>query len=278
MVRGHRRIWRLSWNCAINNSTLSKTLMMNRCEARSVEGFVQHLAVTLVSHGYYFYVTGRVPEGKPSERVDRKLVERYGAGLSKWARARRKQAGMANVRYVRHGRFFVLIATAGQHSFFAEEPHFRDIRERPIKFHGYSIGCKRGVDGKWHPSVRIHPDEYRELKAYLLDLAAHRSADRLAVEFRRIRFEPYAPVRRQLLNVLRAVNRRRKEAGFEPVPIAALRLRRCVVRPFDESGSGRGVATPGALGGESEQFLEAREGEFESVLFGPAALKVVRGR
>jgi hypothetical protein len=39
-------------------------------------------------------------------------------------------------------------------------------------------------------------------------------------------------VRRQFLNMLRAVNRARKQAGFELVPIAALRLRRRVVRPF----------------------------------------------
>ena len=31
-------------------------------------------------------------------------------------------------------------------------------------------------------------------------------------------FEPYAPVRRQLVNILRAVNRERQAAGFEPVP------------------------------------------------------------
>lgn len=50
----------------------------------------------------------------------------------------------------------------------------------------------------------------------------------------RIPFEPYAPVRRQLLNILRAVNRVRQAAGFESVPVSALRLRRRVVRPFGE--------------------------------------------
>lgn len=206
---------------------------MYRCEATSIEGFVQHLAVSLIGQGYYFYVTGRIPEGKSPELTDRKLVERYGVGVSKWARARRKQAGLANVHYLRHGRFFVLIATRGEHPFFSEEKHFRDVREDSIKFGGYSIGCKRGVDGKWHPSVRIHPVEYRKLKAHLVELSVHRSVENLAAEFRRIPFEPYAPVRRQLFHILRAVNRRRQTAGFEPLPISVLRLRRMSVRPFD---------------------------------------------
>lgn len=209
---------------------------MYRSDATTIEGFVQHLAVTYISQGYYFYVTGHVPQHKDAESVSKKLVERYELGISKWARARRKRAGIASVQYLRHGRFFVLIATVGRHRFFSEEPHFKDIREKPIKFGGYSIGCKRGLDGKWHPAVSIHPDEYRTLKAYLLELALHRSAEKLAAEFSRIPFEPYAPVRRQLLNLLRAVNRERQTASFEPLPLSVLRFKRRIVRPFKEGG------------------------------------------
>ena len=53
-------------------------------------------------------------------------------------------------------------------------------------------------------------------------------------EFGMLRFEPYAPVRRQLLNLLRAVNRARKQAGFEPVPVECLRLKRRIYRPLDD--------------------------------------------
>jgi hypothetical protein len=82
--------------------------------------------------------------------------------------------------------------------------------------------------------VRIHPEEYRKLKAYLLSLARHRSVENLTAVFHAIPFEPYAPVRRQLLNLLRGVNRERKAAGFEPVPTSALRLSRKGVKPFGE--------------------------------------------
>ncbi|MBU0717022.1 MAG: hypothetical protein KJ749_02135 [Planctomycetes bacterium] len=61
----------------------------------------------------------------------------------------------------------------------------------------------------------------------------------MAGEFGLVDFEPYAPVRRQLLNLLRAVNRARKEAGLEPVPMSCLRLKRRIYRPFDAAGDGR---------------------------------------
>lgn len=205
-----------------------------RCEASSVAGFVQQLAVGYVQHGHFFYVTGQVPEGKDVYAVDAKLIERYGLNVSKWTRAREKGKGRSSVQYIRFGRLFVLIATAGRHEFFEYEAGIRDVREHPIRFAGYSISYRRGVDRRFHVSTRIAPDEYLRLKAYFIGLACHRSVEGLAAEFSRLPLEPYAPVRRQLLNILRAVNRERESAGFERVPVAALRLRRRIVRPFVE--------------------------------------------
>jgi hypothetical protein len=73
------------------------------------------------------------------------------------------------------------------------------------------------------------------IKEYFLDLAVHRSAERLGQELRELPFEPYAPVRRQLLCVLRAVNLERKKAGFEPVPRSAFCFLRRISRPFEAS-------------------------------------------
>jgi len=126
----------------------------------------------------------------------------------------------------------VLLASHGSHPFFEGEEHFKDAREEPIKYAGYSISAKRGTDGRWRPSVRIHPDRYRELRAYFDDLAIHRTVEALSHELRRIPFEPYGPVKVQLRSLLRAVNRARKIAGLEQVPPSALRLSRKGVRPF----------------------------------------------
>ncbi|HET7057990.1 MAG TPA: hypothetical protein VFI05_04615, partial [Nitrospiraceae bacterium] len=67
--------------------------MSYRCEAASIEGFVQHLACNLVNKGYWFFVTGHIPARKDPAVVDRKLIDLYGLELSKWARARRKARG-----------------------------------------------------------------------------------------------------------------------------------------------------------------------------------------
>jgi hypothetical protein len=118
---------------------------MYRCEAASLEGFVQQVAVSYLRNGYWFYVAGRVPEDKDPGDVDRKLIGKYGIDLSKWERARRKRSGLANVHYIRYCRFFLLLVTAGKHHFFAEEAEkIRDARRVPIKFAGYSLSYRGG--------------------------------------------------------------------------------------------------------------------------------------
>jgi hypothetical protein len=202
---------------------------MYRCETTSLAGFVQQLATGYLTHGYYFYVTGRIPDGKDPRAIDAKLLERYGIGVSKWAAARRKMAGGANVQYVRLGRFFVLLATHGEHRFFEDEgSRILDARHVTLKVAGYALSVRHG-----HVRVSIEREEYRRLKAYFLDRATHRSAAVIAADLGALPFEPYAPVRSQLLCILRAVNRARGEAGFEPVAKACLRFKRRIVRPFE---------------------------------------------
>ena len=201
---------------------------MYRCRAVLLPAFIQQLAVAYVARGYWFYVSGWIPFNKDAETVDRKLIEKYGIDMSKWERARRKKAGLANLHYLRHGRTFILIATHGQHPFFEEEAgQVRDIRRVPFKLGGYSVSYRNG-----HASVRIAQESYKRLKIYLTDLAVRRSAEHMAEEFRMLHFEPYAPIRRQFLNLLRAVNRARKQAGLEPVAADSLRLKRRIYRPF----------------------------------------------
>lgn len=203
-----------------------------RCVASTPAGFVQQLAVSYIGHGYVFYVTGVIPEKKDPAATDKKLIERYGIGISKWARARRKRAGLANVHYLRHERFFVLLASKGEHRFFAEERAFRDVRRDSIRFLDYSIGYKRDVRGVLHPSVRIHPQAYQDLKAYFIDIATKRSEAELARELRYLPFEPYAPVRVQLLALVRAINRARRTARLDLMLRPTLDLRRRPTRVF----------------------------------------------
>lgn len=201
---------------------------MYRWEASTSAGFIQQLAVSYISNGYFFYVLGRVPAGKDATKIDAKLLERYGIAVSKWSRARRKRAGRASIQYLRHGDRFILLATHGEHPFFAEEGEsVRDCRRVPIKVFGYAVSYKRG-----HAHVRIELEEFRRLKARVLELAVHRNAKSLADFFWSLPFEPYAPVRRQLLQLLGGANQKRRTAGYSALTHEVLRLRRRIVSPF----------------------------------------------
>ena len=63
----------------------------------------------------------------------------------------------------------------------------------------------------------------------------------MAGEFGLVDFEPYASIRRQLLNLLRAVNQAQKQGGLDPVPSSCVRLKRPIYRPF-EDGYGSNAA------------------------------------
>jgi hypothetical protein len=218
--------------------------MPYRCEATSIEGFVQQIACSYLRHGYWWYVAGLIPPDKNPHDVDAKLIERYDIARSERRRASAKRRGEANMQYIRCGRFFLLMATKGDHPFKdAERDQIRDVRRVPIKFAGYSISYRRGgrtrqgePDPKWHAHVEIERAQYRLLRDYFLERAVHRRAETLSSAFYRIEFEPYAPIRRQLLAILRQVNRKRARHGYEPISTDVLRLRRKVVKPFDSSG------------------------------------------
>lgn len=202
---------------------------MYQCEVPTIAGFVQQVAVGYLAHEYYFYVVGIIPAGKDPRRVDEKLVQRYGIDCSKWARARRKRAGLSNVAYLRHHRFFVLLATEGEHRLFRDESRgIRDFRRVPLRFASYSISYRGG-----HPHVRIAEPTMRDLREWLRSLALKRSAEELGSVLHSLPFEPYAPVRAQYCELLRLVNRLRAVAGLPLVSKSCLRLHRSPVRVFE---------------------------------------------
>jgi len=241
----------LPWKLKQFETMFRLVVMEYRCVATSVAGFVQQLVSCYLPHGYWFYVSGIVPMNKDPLTVDLKLLERYGIAISRQSRARRKAAGNANVHYLRYQRRFLLLATHGHHPFFDDEDqNIRDARNVPIRFAGYSISVAPGGfkpksstngalvrDTKWRVRVQIDKEWYSGLKAYLVDVALHRSAGGLAAELYSLPFEPYAPVRRQLLNLIRYINQRREPARLEPVGFDAIRYRRRIVKPFERVSS-----------------------------------------
>lgn len=213
----------------------------------SVGGFIQQLAVCYLRRGYWFYVMGVIPPDKDPALVDRKLLEKYRIGLSKHQRYRRKQAGQANLQYLRHGRTFILVATSGSHPFFAEEQaNLRDARRAPIRLFGYSLTVRNG-----RALVSLDPDTYRNLKARFLEWSVHRKAEALAGALRALPHEPYQPVYRQWVAIWKAVNERRRQAGHARVPFSCLRRKRRLYRPFEEAEpAGEAPALPPLEEGE----------------------------
>ena len=186
---------------------------MYRYEASSNDGFIQQL-VRYINAGHFFYVTGLVSEKKDVTSVDQKLLARYDIAMPRWQRSRRKQAGIASVHYLRFERFFILIATHGHHRFFEEHDakQIQDCRRNGIKFENYSIRYRYSEHTKkWHTLVRLDAETYKNLKAYLTDLATKRSKTELEEVFNSVWVQPYRPVREQLLAILREVNRKRKK-------------------------------------------------------------------
>lgn len=206
---------------------------MYRCVTTSIEGFVQQVACSYLVNGYVFYVRGVVPDGKAPVDVDAKLIEKYDVNRSKWRRSVDARDGVARMQYIRHDRTFLLMATHGKHRFFDDEGRaVRDARKTPIKYGGYSVSYRRGQDGKYHPHVRIEREQLATLKQHFRTRAVYSPTDQLARELADLPIEPYAPIRRQLLELLRAVNRVRKAHGLPEVSRKVLRFRRRIVAPF----------------------------------------------
>lgn len=203
--------------------------MSKRHIALSIVGFVQQVAVSHLRSGYFFYVAGAIPAHKSGSEVDSKLTEQYLAEVSKHVRYRRSLRGEASVRYIRHGHFFLLMANHGKHEFFEyEKVRIRDARRTPIKAFGYSMGVRSGK-----VSVRIEQNEYRFLLAKFTRMALGNKG-LLESQLWALPYEPYRPVRGQLLTLWRAINRKRKLAGLPPLSKSCVRWKRRIVKPFEE--------------------------------------------
>jgi hypothetical protein len=221
--------------------------MEYKYEVTSLTGFLQRVATHLLPKGYYFFVQGTLPEGKDPHALDSKLLAKYDVAKTEGARRWRKSQGLGNVQYVRYKGHWILMATHGDHPIKeGEGKNLKDARRAPIRVGHYAVYVKRGnylkkasadepprADGRWRVRVLIAREPYRELCAYFLSVACHRRAEALAAQLFALPYEPYAPVRKQLLKLWRLVNAKRQSVGYEKVPVSSLRLKRRIVRAFE---------------------------------------------
>lgn len=227
--------------------------------ATSREGFVQQIVSGWVRNGYHFYVQGEVPEGKDPTKLDEKFLFQYPVAMTAAKRHSRKKRGLINVAYLRYERRWIMLATAGGHDprepfcdwRKAEGRNVRDCRRgQPIQVFGYSISYVPGGfvlnrnksdpdgpperDRKRRVRVQIARPAMRELKAKFLAAARTRRPEWFAEQFWRLPYEPYAPVRKQLLDLLRQINAARKAAGLPKLSTEMIRYRQRRVKVFGE--------------------------------------------
>jgi hypothetical protein len=210
-----------------------------RCLADSEEGFLA-LIVNYMTHGFYFYSGVPGPGKGEWDKVDRNIVVKYGLTASPEEWSVRRLSGQAKTQYVRFGNFAVVLSTYGIGRFFESESDIRDFRRDPLRVGDYSVSLKydnallaKG-EKKLRGSVRIHPEAYRRVKAHMVCSAKRWSQEECERHFQTLPFEPYAPVRRQLLNLWRRANRLRGEASLEKMAITCVRLKRRKVKVYRE--------------------------------------------
>ena len=215
-------------------------------EVTSLTGFLQRVATHLLPKGYFFFVQGTLSDGKDPRALDAKLLTKYDVAKSEGARRWRKSQGLGNVQYVRYQKHWILLATHGDHPIReGEGVNLKDARRVPIRIGDYALYVKRGnylkrnpddeaatPDGKWRVRVMIAREPYRELCAYFLSIACHLRVNTLAEELFLLPYEPYAPIRKQLLKLLRLINAKRQASGFTKVPPSCLRYKRTIVKAF----------------------------------------------
>jgi len=205
-----------------------------RSVATSLAGFIQQLS-RYVSAGYVFYSTSSIPPRKLQnvERIDAKLLRKYDIDISDWARRQRKRQGIAVFQYLRCENFFVILCTTGYRELFNEgEGTICDVRRKPLRFAGYSVRAYRKDNGYLGTTVRIEEKTFQMIKEQFVKQTTHRSVAELRSALYALPFEPYAPVRRQMLQIVKAINDVRNRASKEQLPYTCIRMKRKQVKPF----------------------------------------------
>lgn len=225
-----------------------------RYVATSRAGFIKQL-VLYARHGYIYYVKGHVRDGLDSERVDKKILDLYDVRKTDAQRYWKKQQGIANFQYLRFERNWVLMVTPGERPEQFTEREKNNVRnlereDEPLIVEGYSIrrvmgeyirnrdkpeGVKGPLrDTKKRVRVQISQAAFRNLTARFLTHARKRSEEWYRMQFYHCGFEPYAPVRKQLLDLLRMVNDARAPHRLPKIKPDCIRYRMNPVKVFEE--------------------------------------------
>jgi hypothetical protein len=197
------------------------------------QGFVQEI-VAYVGHGNYWYCRIEYPTKKRHVfgEIDRKLIRKYEAGLSKFARARRKRAGFASFVFLRWDRCALILRNKGElpEDLYANDPDvFCDIRETPLRINA-SENISLVINHHGKVRVRMSRETYAGFKAAIINAATARNGSLMVFEHNLANglpsYEGIIEQRRRLQNYTIDLARRHQIPMDERKLRVATRLRR----------------------------------------------------
>ena len=207
-----------------------------RFETKSINAFVDQI-VRLLGKGYFRCIRVRIPDHKDPRAVVDKVLGLYDVRQPRWRRERRNLKASAAVHLVWFDRMFVLMLSKGRHDAIEADHHknLLNLNRTALNVFGYSI--KRDVRSR-KTNIRLTPEVYRKVNAHMATIAvwdSYRKAERLEREFRRLPYQPYAPVFGQLVSIVKKTNVLRKHRGFEAISVErSLRKFRSIQKVFVE--------------------------------------------
>ena len=184
--------------------------------------FLHKIAIDYVRHGYYRYYQVKVNENKIDqlERIDRKIVKSYKVTYHHTTRSLRKKRGEANIAYVRFGLDIILLATDGELPKGIKADQFKDVREKPIGYKGYTIEVRRimrkGAIEDFTPILRLSLRRHKAIRKQLLSISLH-NRQKVVYYFQRISPFMYPGILHQKWYLLKTVNKKRKAGGLKPI-------------------------------------------------------------
>lgn len=197
-------------------------------ETISWQGFLQQILYQ-ISRGYIFYCYTRYPLRKQEKWscIDKKLLSKYGADISKHQRFRRKNAGKVNFIILRWNEHTIILHTVGAIKDVHYDDVFYDIRKSPLVLPilgsiAFKIHQDRTNQGF---TISFARETYKDFKATFTELAKLKSSVRLAVEFSRLNgFPAYYGIIVQKIRLAEICIHEAKRHGF-PLKKKDLKIR-----------------------------------------------------
>ena len=202
----------------------------------SWQGLLQQLA-WLLSRGYWYHHVTYLPERKRDrwERIDQKLIKKYGCDKTKWQRARLKKKGVANFYYLRWENVAVLMHTSGDiPSDIVYDDHFRNIMAKGKKNRlKVQISPLVGFEFYQDPkgiTVKLDKQTYAGIKDHLETVVATKNVAKIVHEYNKLNgFPAFRGIVRQKIELAKFILNR---AGHHQIRLSPQDLRIITYKPF----------------------------------------------